>query len=233
MPEDSFDFFTLLISLIYDNNDIGIFQTYSGQTLAPIEMFCKINGYLNNIMVGITCGADFSCYVPNIFLTRLHFTVKASDVSIENPNVIPNFNMRKKYLKNAENDYGKQILYLMRCRIFVELRATGYLLDFITRLMNRNEKLDREQMCYHSNIPDFNVIKMELLSADSIYSARNIVLDLFKRHLRQCLYYIPDEMKNNHIYNDDISIENYATSFVLKLYTEFSNIYPLDTVNIQ
>lgn len=232
MPKENFDFFSLLISLIYDNYDIGIFQTYSGQTLAPIHKFCKINGYLNSIMVGITCGYDFSCYVRNVYLTKLHFKQKCGNLRIMNPNIIPNFNLRKKYLKHAHSDYGKQILYIMNSRIFGELRAIAYLLDFITKLINRNERLDSEQMFYHSNIPDFDTLKPELLEADSMYIARDIVLQLFNNHFHQCLYYIPVEMKNNYIYYDDISKENVAVVFVRQFYSAFCNIYPLQTIDI-
>ena len=39
-------------------------------------------------------------------------------------------------------------------------------------------------------------------------------------------------MKNNHIYYDDVSKDNVAVAFVMRLYREFSNIYPLSTIDL-
>jgi len=233
MPEKNFDFFTLMISLIYDNEGIGIFQTYSGQHLTIIERYCKINGYSNKMMAGITCGYDFSCFVPDTFLNKLYFKNKFGKLCIKNPNIIPNFNMRKKFLKyGIDSDYGKQLLYIMNKRIFVELRAIANLLDFNTRLINRCEQFNPDQLFYHYNIPDFDVIRIDIMNTVSNEAIRYIILELFMKQVKQCSYFLPEELRYE--YTDDITspVQTPSLTFVYKMYDNFKNIYPTQCITI-
>ena len=233
MPEKNFDFFTLMISLIYDNDSVAIFQTYSGQHLTIIERYCKINGYSNRIMAGITCGYDFSCYIPDTFLNKLYFKKKFGTLCIKNPNIVPNFNMRAKFLKyGIDSAYGKQLLYIMNKRIFSELRSTANLLDFITRVINRGDILDPDSLFYHSNIPDFDIVEKEIINTESQGEIRNIILDIFIKHVIQCSYFLPEELRNEYIDDIHTNIENPCVKFVYKLYDNFKNIYPIESISI-
>ena len=237
MPEKNFDFFTLMISLIFDNNNIAIFQTYSGQNLKIIENYCKINGYLNRVLVGITCGKDFSCYVPDTFLSKLQFKMKFGTLSIKNPNNIPNFCMRAKFLKyGIESDYGKQLLYIMNYRIFNELRLIANLLDFVCRRMHKNENIVLSEIWYYADIPEYNTIKNELSNNSSIDKIKYVIQQIFENQVRQCQYFLPDNLqcKYNYVDIDNMTNEpNLSINFVNKLYDNFKNIYPIDKIAIE
>lgn len=236
MPEKNFDFFSLLISLIYDNNNVAIFQTYSGQHLKILDNYCRFNGYSDKILIGITCGRDFSCYVPNTFLNKLHFKNKFGNLIIKNPNCIPNFCMRNKFIKNGiDSDYGRQILYIMNNRIYSELRLTANLLDFVNRRIKKNENVLLSEISYYSEIPDYELVKDELLSSGSIHTIKYVILQIFENQVKQCQYYFPEELQSKyqiseiHIQsNDPIP----SVNFVNKMYSEFKNIYPIDKIEI-
>lgn len=232
MPNDNYDFFTLLISLIYDNNNIAIFQTYSGQHLKIIDKYCKINGYYDKILVGITCGRDFSCYVPNTFLSKLYFKKKFNSIRIKNPNKIPNFCIRTKFLKHTINsDYGKQLLYLMNHRIYTELRLTANLLDFIIRRYNTNQIIELPEISYYSDIPDFDNIKQAILDHEPILDIIHQIKLIFKNQVRQCNNFLPEYLQSE--YRIDNNIDNSSMNFVNNMYNNFKNIYPIDKISIE
>jgi hypothetical protein len=234
MPEKNFDFFTLMISLIHDNNNIAIFQTFSGHHLKVIDKYCKINGYLDKIMVGITCGKDFSCYVPDTFLNKLQFKTKMGSLCIKNPNKIPNFCMRDKFLKYGINtDYGKQLLYIMNNRILNELRLIANLLDFVSRRIDKNENVELSEINYYTEIPDYNTIKQELLDTGSIYRIKPLIQQIFENQVRQCIYFLPEQLRCEYVIQSTIIDPTPSVNFVNKLYNNFKNIYPIDKIAIE
>lgn len=236
MPEKNFDFFTLMISLIYDNNSIAIFQTYSGHHLKVIDKYCKLNGYLDRIMVGMTCGKDFSCFVPDTFLNKLKFKTKMGILYIKNPNIIPNFSMRNKFLKHGINtDYGKQLLYIMNNRVLHELRLIANLLDFVSRRIDKNENVELSEINYYSEIPNYTTIKQELIETGSIYRIKSLIQQIFENQIRQCQYFVPEELRFIYTPLDSETAPNTPTpsvNFVYKLYNNFKNIYPIDKLVI-
>jgi hypothetical protein len=236
MPEQNFDFFSLMISLIYENYSIGIFQTYSGQHLKIIDKYCKLNGYCNRILVGITCGRDFSCYVPDTFLNKIQFKTKLGNLCIKNPDCIPNFCMRDKFLKyGIESDYGKQILYIMNNRIFSELRLIANLLDFVNRRIQKNENVILSEISYYSEIPDYELVKDELKSSSSTYNIKYLIAQIFENQVRQCQYFLPEDLRRK-LTVEDIEVSSIdpipCLNFVNKMYSDFKNVYPLDKIEI-
>jgi len=236
MPIDNFDFFTLLISIIYDNNNIAIFQTYSGQHLKIIDKYCKMNGYYDKILVGITCGRDFSCYVPNTFLSKLYFKKKFNSIHIKNPNKIPNFCIRNKFLKHTiDSEYGKQLLYLMNYRIYTELRLTANLLDFTVIRYIKNEYILLSEIIYYSDIPDYDTIKESVMTHNPLLVIIHQIKLIFRNQVMQCNYFLPEycriEYSIDEINNKTDSIT--SINFVNNMYNNFKNIYPIDKICIE
>ena len=190
-----------------------------------IENYCKINGYLNRVLVGITCGKDFSCYVPDTFLSKLQFKMKFGTLSIKNPNNIPNFCMRAKFLKyGIESDYGKQLLYIMNNRIFNELRLIANLLDFVSGRLQKDENVLLSEIWYYADIPEYNNIKQELLDTGSVHKIKYLIEQVFENQVRQCQYFLPVELQCNYpiIYSESLSNDpSRSINFVYKLYENF------------
>jgi hypothetical protein len=236
MPEKNFDFFTLMISLIYDNNSIALFQTYSGQNLQILDTYCKINGYFNQIMIGISCGKDFSCFVPDTFLNKLQFKNKFGNISIKNPNYIPNFCIRKKFLKHGiDTDYGKQLLYIMNYRIYNELRLIANLLDFVCKRIHKNENVVLSEIWYYADIPEYNTIKQELIDTGSIHNIKILIEECLVNKVKQCQYFLPENIHCEYKYVDISNMSNEpnpSLNFVNRLYDNFKNIYPIDKIAI-
>ena len=187
-------------------------------------------------MVGITCRKDFSCYVPDTFLNKIQFKMKFGNLSIKNPNNIPNFCMRDKFLKHGiESDYGKQLLYVMNNRILNELRLVANLLDFVSRRLQKNENIVLSEISYYADIPEYNNIKQELLDTGSVYNIKNLIEQVFENQVRQCQYFLPEELQCKYPIPDIESASNDQTpsvNFVYKLYSNFKDIYPINKLTI-
>jgi hypothetical protein len=109
----------------------------------------------------------------------------------------------------------------MNKRIFVELRAIANLLDFNTRLINRCEQFNPDQLFYHYNIPDFDVIRIDIMNTVSNEAIRYIILELFMKQVKQCSYFLPEELRYE--YTDDITspVQTPSLTFVYKMYDKF------------